>query len=139
MNKMIFLNTKLHICPYHQTQQILQVCHRIFDLIWIVHKQIDAFLLLVRLIGQILSNGRCKSVKHRALVNKERERTSIVVAYGPSIDAVVGPAAPLVKKDGHLKYGSMKYEDYIALQQTKICGSRSLLEERMIKENQTKI
>ncbi|KAH6833257.1 hypothetical protein C2S53_018091 [Perilla frutescens var. hirtella] len=60
---------------------------------------------------EIFTNGRCKSVMHRAVVNSERERISIVVANGPSGEAVIGPAAALVEKDGGAMYDSMKYED----------------------------
>ncbi|KAH6789946.1 hypothetical protein C2S51_004952 [Perilla frutescens var. frutescens] len=82
---------------------------------------------------EILSNGRFKSVKHRAVVNSERERISIVVANGPSGEAVVGPAAALVEKDGRAMYGSMKYEEYIESQLTKSrFDGKSLLEQQMI-------
>ncbi|KAK6156781.1 hypothetical protein DH2020_011029 [Rehmannia glutinosa] len=68
---------------------------------------------------EIFTNGRCKSVMHRAVVNSERERMSIVVANGPSSEAVVGPAAPLVKRDGRAFYRPMKYEEYVVSQLTK--------------------
>ncbi|XP_057812536.1 2-oxoglutarate-dependent dioxygenase 19-like [Salvia miltiorrhiza] len=82
---------------------------------------------------EIFTNGRCKSVKHRAVVNEERERISIVVANGPSGEAVVGPAAALVEKDGGAKYNAMKYEEYVESQLTKSrVDGKSLLEQQMI-------
>ncbi|XP_057812542.1 2-oxoglutarate-dependent dioxygenase 19-like [Salvia miltiorrhiza] len=82
---------------------------------------------------EIFTNGRCKSVKHRAVVNEERERISIVVANGPSGEAVVGPAAALVEKDGGAMYNAMKYEEYVESQLTNTrVGGKSLLEQQMI-------
>ncbi|XP_011071218.1 protein DMR6-LIKE OXYGENASE 1-like [Sesamum indicum] len=82
---------------------------------------------------QILSNGRYKSVKHRAVLNSERERMSIIVVNGPSGEAVVGPATPLVQKDGRPLYRSMRYVEYVETQLTKTrINGKSLLEQRMI-------
>lgn len=65
------------------------------------------------LIGQSFSNGRYKALRHRAVVNEERERMSFVSGHGPSKEAVVGPTPPLVERDGRAKYPSIKYEDYV--------------------------
>ncbi|PIN03727.1 Iron/ascorbate family oxidoreductase [Handroanthus impetiginosus] len=82
---------------------------------------------------EIFTNGRCKSVKHRAIVNKERERISIVVANGPSKEAVVGPAAPLVEKDDRALYRSMKYIEYVEAQLVKSrVNGKQILEQMMI-------
>ncbi|KAL7119343.1 hypothetical protein ACP275_02G057200 [Erythranthe tilingii] len=85
---------------------------------------------------QIFTNGRCKSVRHRAVVNDKRERISIVVANGPAGDAVVGPAAALVQKDGRGIYLPMKYEEYVEAQLTKSrLDGKSILEQMMIDEH----
>ncbi|XP_057812535.1 2-oxoglutarate-dependent dioxygenase 19-like [Salvia miltiorrhiza] len=82
---------------------------------------------------EIFTNGRFKSVKHRAVVNEERERISIVVANGPSGEAVMGPAAALVEKDGSAKYNAMKYEEYLESQFTNThVDGKSFLEQQMI-------
>ncbi|KAH6795134.1 hypothetical protein C2S52_005611 [Perilla frutescens var. hirtella] len=82
---------------------------------------------------EIFTNGRFKSVKHRGVVNSEKERISIVVVNGPSRDAVIGPAAALVEKDGRAMYDSMKYEEYLESQLTKSrFGGKSMLEQQMI-------
>ncbi|XP_022862029.1 flavanone 3-dioxygenase 2-like [Olea europaea var. sylvestris] len=85
---------------------------------------------------EIFSNGRCRSVKHRAVLNNEKTRISIVVANGPSLNTVLGPAPPLVARDGRASYLPMKYEEYIESQLTKsrVIG-KSLLEQMMIREN----
>ncbi|XP_047951561.1 2-oxoglutarate-dependent dioxygenase 19-like [Salvia hispanica] len=82
---------------------------------------------------EIFTNGRCKSLKHRAVLNEERDRISIVLANGPSGEAVIGPAAALVEKDGGPKYYAMKYEDYVESQLTKSrIDGKSMLEKLMI-------
>lgn len=68
-------------------------------------------------------------MRHRAVVNKERVRISMVTANGPSREATVGPAAALVEKDGRAAYGSIKYKDYV---ESKIFGGKSTLEQLMI-------
>ncbi|GFP86790.1 leucoanthocyanidin dioxygenase [Phtheirospermum japonicum] len=86
---------------------------------------------------EIFSNGRCKSVKHRAVVNSERERISVVVSNGPSGEAVVSPAAPLVLKDGRSLYRPMKYTDFLESLLTKCrLNGESILEQLMIQEDQ---
>ncbi|KAL8483237.1 hypothetical protein ACS0TY_026065 [Phlomoides rotata] len=62
---------------------------------------------------EIFTNGRYKSVNHRAVVNEERGRMSIVWQYGPSKEAIIGPAAPLVEKDGRAIYRSIKYQEFV--------------------------
>ncbi|XP_047981175.1 2-oxoglutarate-dependent dioxygenase 19-like [Salvia hispanica] len=62
---------------------------------------------------EILSNGRYKSVKHRAVVNTEETRISVVMANGAAPDAIVAPAAPLVEQDGRPLYRPMKFIEYV--------------------------
>ncbi|KAL7119342.1 hypothetical protein ACP275_02G057100 [Erythranthe tilingii] len=62
---------------------------------------------------EIFSNGRYKSVKHRAVVNTEATRISVVLSNGAAPDAVVGPARELVERDGRTFYHSMKFIDYV--------------------------
>ncbi|CAK7323831.1 unnamed protein product [Dovyalis caffra] len=48
---------------------------------------------------QVLSNGRYKSVLHRAVVNCDKERISIPTFYCPSPDAIIGPPKELINDD----------------------------------------
>ncbi|KAJ0078025.1 hypothetical protein Patl1_37161 [Pistacia atlantica] len=45
---------------------------------------------------EILSNGKYKSVVHRAIVNNKSTRISLAIANGPSLDTVVCPAQELI-------------------------------------------
>ncbi|KAK4401840.1 2-oxoglutarate-dependent dioxygenase 19 [Sesamum angolense] len=62
---------------------------------------------------EILSNGRYKSVRHRAVVNNEATRISVVMANGAAPDAVVEPAGALVEQDGRAYYHPMKFIEYV--------------------------
>eukprot|EP01018_Ginkgo_biloba_P007627 Gb_17512 [translate_table: standard] len=63
---------------------------------------------------EVMTNGRYKSVEHRAVTNQEKERLSIAMFYHPSFEAEVWPAEDLV--DGtsnpcfHKKF---RQDDYI--------------------------
>uniref|UniRef100_A0A7N0TRM5 Fe2OG dioxygenase domain-containing protein n=2 Tax=Kalanchoe fedtschenkoi TaxID=63787 RepID=A0A7N0TRM5_KALFE len=60
---------------------------------------------------QVISNGRYKSVLHRAVVNCQQERISIPTFYCPSPDAVIKPAPKLVT-DFPALYKSYTYAEY---------------------------
>eukprot|EP00252_Welwitschia_mirabilis_P020777 TRINITY_DN515_c0_g1_i3.p1 TRINITY_DN515_c0_g1~~TRINITY_DN515_c0_g1_i3.p1 ORF type:complete len:253 (+),score=30.49 TRINITY_DN515_c0_g1_i3:499-1257(+) len=73
---------------------------------------------------EILSNGLYKSVEHRTVVNSEKTRISIATATGPSLDKLVVPLC----RDGDVpRYKSMRYGDYLRLQQsTQLSGKSNL-------------
>lgn len=67
---------------------------------------------------QIFSNGKYKSVEHRAIVNNMATRISLVVANGPSLDTVVRPAYELVDEERcPASFVPMKYKEYLEMQQ----------------------
>ncbi|GFY89433.1 hypothetical protein Acr_06g0013730 [Actinidia rufa] len=66
---------------------------------------------------QVLSNGKFKSIRHRAVVNNKATRISIAVVHGPSLNTVVSPAPGLVKSEScPAAYMPMKYKDYLNFQ-----------------------
>ncbi|KAL4318036.1 hypothetical protein GQ457_18G015260 [Hibiscus cannabinus] len=78
---------------------------------------------------EILSNGKYKSVLHRAVVNNRDVRISIAMPHGPALDAVVSPAPKLVEDERNPPaYRAMKYKDYLELQQTNMPNGKSCLE-----------
>ncbi|KAL7206050.1 hypothetical protein ACSBR2_018880 [Camellia fascicularis] len=80
---------------------------------------------------EILSNGRYKSVVHRAVVNNKATRISIAMACGPSLDTIVSPAPELVEDgEGHHPpaYIPMTYRDYVELQQSNQLDRKSCLD-----------
>ncbi|GJX93990.1 DMR6-like oxygenase 2-like protein [Tanacetum coccineum] len=63
---------------------------------------------------QIFSNGKYRSVEHRAVVNNAVTRISVVMANGPALDTVVRPAYKLVDEEMcPAAYVPMKYKEYL--------------------------
>ncbi|KAJ4848943.1 hypothetical protein Tsubulata_034179 [Turnera subulata] len=78
---------------------------------------------------EILSNGKYKSVVHRAVVNNDVTRISIALPHGPSLDAVVKPAAELTDSQRHPPaYKEMAYGEYLQLQQSNVLDTKSCLD-----------
>ena len=84
---------------------------------------------LSELYSQILSNGKYKSVEHRAVVNAEAARVSIAVGHGPEMDTIVQPASPLIKEKSESKYRSIVYKDYVRAQQSTTKRGKVTLDE----------
>ncbi|CAI0384258.1 unnamed protein product [Linum tenue] len=92
----------------------------------------NSFLVNVGDQLEILSNGKYKSVLHRAMVNREATRISIAMAHGPSLDSEVAPSPELLgEEEGTTQlpaYKGMKYRDYLLLQQSKQLDGKSGLD-----------
>jgi isopenicillin N synthase-like dioxygenase len=63
---------------------------------------------------QALSNGRYKSVWHRAVVNADRPRMSVASFLCPCNDVRIGPAAKLVAEGAPAVYRDYTYAEYYA-------------------------
>ncbi|OMO63566.1 Oxoglutarate/iron-dependent dioxygenase [Corchorus olitorius] len=78
---------------------------------------------------EILSNGKYKSVLHRAVVNNKDTRISIAMPHGPAPDAVVSPASELVDSVSNPPaYKAIKYKEYVELLQSNKLDGKSALE-----------
>ncbi|KAL5078504.1 hypothetical protein RYX36_006925 [Vicia faba] len=78
---------------------------------------------------EILTNGKYKSVVHRALVmNKKVARISVGTAHGPTLDTIVTPAPELLSKDGPSIYRGITYKYYLQLQQSRELERKSCLD-----------
>ncbi|OWM67915.1 protein DMR6-LIKE OXYGENASE 2-like isoform X1 [Punica granatum] len=77
---------------------------------------------------EVLTNGKYKSVVHRAVVNNKSTRISIAMPHGPSLDTVVSPAAELLENGcPRANYTGMKYKDYLEIQhKSKLRGKTRL-------------
>ncbi|KAH7518670.1 hypothetical protein FEM48_Zijuj09G0195600 [Ziziphus jujuba var. spinosa] len=77
----------------------------------------------------ILSNGKYKSVVHRAVVNNRATRISVAIANGPSLETVVSPAPKLVDNEAHPPaFIGIKYKDYFQIQQANKLHRKSCLD-----------
>lgn len=61
---------------------------------------------------QALSNGRYKSIWHRAIVNSNQERLSIASFLCPANDAVIAPAKKLINDESPAVYRDFTYDEY---------------------------
>ncbi|PIM99993.1 Leucocyanidin oxygenase [Handroanthus impetiginosus] len=67
---------------------------------------------------EVYSNGKYKSVLHRAVVNNQKTRISIAMFNGPSLETIVCPAPQLLQTQGcETAYVPMKYKDFLFSQQ----------------------
>uniref|UniRef100_A0A1D1Y8F1 Putative 2-oxoglutarate/Fe(II)-dependent dioxygenase n=1 Tax=Anthurium amnicola TaxID=1678845 RepID=A0A1D1Y8F1_9ARAE len=78
---------------------------------------------------EIFSNGRYKSVMHRAMLNNHAIRMSIATLQGPSLDTYVQPAFQLVHGNmQQMAYSGIKYMDYVDFQQKNQLKGKSALD-----------
>ncbi|KAM6554511.1 hypothetical protein CsatB_015273 [Cannabis sativa] len=97
---------------------------------WVMLEAItNAFVVNLGDQMQVVTNGKYKSVRHRAVVNNTKTRISIAVPHGPSVDKVVVPLPELLEKEGQSPvYSGMSYKDYIELQQSSKCYMKSSID-----------
>ncbi|KAH7524330.1 hypothetical protein FEM48_Zijuj06G0107900 [Ziziphus jujuba var. spinosa] len=89
----------------------------------------NSFLVNIGDHMEILTNGKHKSVVHRAFVNNKATRISIGTAHGPTLDTVVSPAPEFVDYKTHPPlYRGIKYRDYMQLQQSNQLNGKSCLD-----------
>jgi len=93
----------------------LQVEH---DGEWVTVNEIpNAFIVNVADQLEIFSNGKYKSVMHRAVVHEKEKRISMAMTHGPSLDTFVGPYSNLIKTTNQQpKYKPMQYKEYMEQQ-----------------------
>lgn len=62
-----------------------------------------------------MSNGIYKAPYHRAVVDRRKERLSIVTFCYPTSDVEIGPAKELINKTGNLRlYKTLTHEEYLS-------------------------
>jgi len=87
---------------------------------------------------EIVSNGKYKSVLHRAVVNTERTRISIAAPNGPAMDAPIFPAPQLIDEIHPPLYKSILYGEYLRHQQSTVLRGKGNLESVMISRDETR-
>ncbi|KFK42230.1 hypothetical protein AALP_AA2G228500 [Arabis alpina] len=80
---------------------------------WIVVKPLKhALVVNVGEILEIITNGRYRSVEHRAVVNSDKERLSVAMFHSPGKETVIGPAKSLVDKEKQCLFKSMSTQEF---------------------------
>ncbi|PIA51994.1 hypothetical protein AQUCO_01000104v1 [Aquilegia coerulea] len=97
---------------------------------WVnVHASPNTIIVNIADHLEILSNGKYKSVVHRAVVNNKATRISVGIAHGPNLEKVVTPATELVdNKNNPPLYHGIKYKEYLELQQNNQLSGKSTLD-----------
>lgn len=62
---------------------------------------------------EVISNGKYKSIEHRAVANKEKDRISIAAFCNPEKEAEIGPSCELVNESNPLNYRNFKRSEYL--------------------------
>ncbi|XP_075500303.1 gibberellin 20 oxidase 2-like [Primulina tabacum] len=76
-----------------------------------VRPRADAFVVNIGDTFMALCNGRYKSCLHRAVVNKERARRSLVFFVNPREDKIVRPPKDLIRRDEARQYPDFTSSD----------------------------
>lgn len=76
---------------------------------------------------QIYTNGRYKSIEHRAVVHPKRERISIAAFHTPRFGELICPLPELVKGGMEL-YRTLSLEDFLKLSFSSKLDGKSLLD-----------
>ncbi|KAE8710222.1 hypothetical protein F3Y22_tig00110325pilonHSYRG00034 [Hibiscus syriacus] len=73
----------------------------------------NAFVINIGDQIQVLSNGRFKSVHHRAVTNKTRKRVSIATFYTPGKDTIIGPIRDLIGEQHPPLYREYSFSEFL--------------------------
>ncbi|KAH9293075.1 hypothetical protein KI387_041721 [Taxus chinensis] len=89
----------------------LQICK---EGAWIPIQPIPGALVInIGDMLEVMSNGRYKSVEHRAVTNIDRDRISIAMFYDPGGDTEVGPAPELIDELNPCQYRRFNRAEYM--------------------------
>jgi len=64
---------------------------------------------------EVLTNGRYKSIEHRALVNASQERVSVAAFHSARFDGTYGPIQEIMRPGEAPLYRTVAVEDYVKL------------------------
>ncbi|KAJ6771084.1 PROTEIN SRG1 [Salix koriyanagi] len=83
------------------------------DSIWVPVQPVpNAFVINIGDTLEVLTNGKYKSVEHRAVTDREKDRLSIVTFYAPSYETELGPIPELVDENNPCKYRTYNHGEY---------------------------
>jgi len=77
---------------------------------------------------QVVSNGRFRSVEHRAVTNAFAPRISVPTFYGPSEDAFIAPAASMIDEQHPALYKGYKFGEFMRIFWSQELKSKTVLD-----------
>ncbi|XP_059067884.1 codeine O-demethylase-like [Cryptomeria japonica] len=87
----------------------------------------DALVINIGDTLEVLANGECKTVEHRTVIYRNKERLSMVTFHAPSYDVELGPLPQLIDEDHPKLFKNYKHADYNRHYLTnKLNGKKSL-------------
>ncbi|XP_071727648.1 oxoglutarate-dependent flavonoid 7-O-demethylase 1-like [Rutidosis leptorrhynchoides] len=82
---------------------------------WVPIKPVHGSIIVnIGDVMEIMSNGTYKSVEHRAVVDFNNKRLSIVAIHNPDLEVMIGPLTQLLKETTP-KYKTMNGVEYIKM------------------------
>ncbi|GJM91955.1 hypothetical protein PR202_ga08378 [Eleusine coracana subsp. coracana] len=78
----------------------------------VLHTAVIVILERMYVYVQVLTNGRYKSVEHRAVTSDKKDRLSIVTFYAPAYDVELGPLPEFVTDDTPCRYRRFNHGEY---------------------------
>ncbi|KAJ1402619.1 Oxoglutarate/iron-dependent dioxygenase [Sesbania bispinosa] len=94
----------------------------------------DALVVNVGDVMEIWSNGKYKSIEHRAMTNKSKRRTSHVAFLFPRDDAEIGPFDHMIDAQNPKLYQNVKYGDYLRFTLNRKLEGKTQTEAAKLKE-----
>ncbi|KAK7289954.1 hypothetical protein RIF29_04019 [Crotalaria pallida] len=83
------------------------------DGIWVPVQPVpNALVINIGDTIEVLTNGKYKSVEHRAVAHQENDRLSIVTFYAPSYEVELGPLHEFVDENHPCKYRRYNHGEY---------------------------
>ncbi|GJN07833.1 hypothetical protein PR202_ga25699 [Eleusine coracana subsp. coracana] len=73
----------------------------------------SAFVINVGDTLEVLSNGKLRSVEHRAVIHPRKERISVAMFQFPCQDLMLSPLPEFMTKGEKVRYGSTTYQDFM--------------------------
>ncbi|XP_059077602.1 protein SRG1-like isoform X1 [Cryptomeria japonica] len=97
---------------------------------WVAVQPIPyALVVNIGFLLEVMSNGRYRSIEHRAVTSKENARLSIATFYSPGFDAEICPAPQLIDENHPCLFKKFIHEDFIRHHMSrKIEGKKSFYE-----------
>lgn len=101
---------------------------------WIAIKPIPGALIVnIGDILEILSNGKYKSIEHRAIINPQKERLSVAAFHNPDYAVMIGPLPELVEGNEE-HYKTLSFQSYASLIISSKLDGKSLLDQMKLKK-----